>query len=325
MPVTVETTLRTKDPFIRQWAFDNNPLSFFASANNPSDKDHFTLVFDKPIAVQAVSVTTGTPNDTWLLTAGQLEVSADGITFESLARFTRGVASGNAKGRELLAVRVHPGTQDHPLLIREFKIESDVPVAVFRHPVEFVVDVTDAPEMARWANSVARTCERAYPMICDELAAEGFRPPMRISFVVRRDASALVYASGSKIVLSAGYFDANPFDVGAVIHATSCVVQAYRGRNTPGWLVQGIADYIRFFKFEPGVLDPPDPDTARYDGDSRETAAFLAYLVEKYDPALVRKLNESLREGRYNDDIWAALTGKSLRELGDEWHRSLRR
>jgi hypothetical protein len=102
-------------------------------------------------------------------------------------------------------------------------------------------------------------------------------------------------------------------------------VQAYHARPTPTWLVHGIADYIRFFKFEPGGLDPPDPATARYDGDSRETAAFLAYLVASYDPALVRRLNAALREGRYTDDIWVSLTGKPLRELGEEWHRSLRR
>jgi len=325
VPATVETTLRTAGPQIRQYAFDGNPLSCYASANNPTAADHFTLLFDKPVAVKSVSVQTGYPNDSWILTAGRLEVSVDGIAFEPLARFNKGVAQGNAAGRKLVAVRVRPEAQTHPLVIREFTIDSDLPVAVFRHPVEFAVDATDAPELTGWANRTAQTCERAYPMICDELAAEGFRPPSLIPFVIRRDASALVAVSGVRIVASSGYFEANPHDVGAVVYATSHVVQGYRGKSRPGWLVNGIADYIRFFKFEPGAIEPPDPATARYDGDSRETAAFLAYLVAKYDPALVRRLNQALRDGQYTDDLWASLTGKSLRELGDEWHRSLRR
>ncbi|MBA4187785.1 MAG: hypothetical protein C0467_07175 [Planctomycetaceae bacterium] len=322
---TVETTLRTSGPQIRQYAFDGNPLSCYASANNPSAADHFTLLFDKPVAVKSVGVQTGYPNDSWILTAGQLEVSADGVVFEPLAGFKGGLARGNAGGRKLVAVRVHPEAQTHPLVIREFTIDSDLPVAVFRQPVEFAVDVTAAPEMAAWANRTAQTCERAYPMICDELAAEGFRPPSLIPFVIRRDASGLVGVSGGRIIASSGYFEANPHDVGAVVYATSHVVQAYRGKSRPGWLVNGIADYIRFFKFEPGAIEPPNPLTARYDGDSRETAAFLAYLVATYDSSLVRRLNEALRNGQYTDDIWVSLTKKSLRELGDEWHRSLRR
>ncbi len=42
-------------------------------------------------------------------------------------------------------------------------------------------------------------------------------------------------------------------------------------------------------------------------------------------PTLVRRLNDALRRGRYADDVWVSLTGKSLSELADEWRRSLRR
>jgi RNA polymerase sigma factor (sigma-70 family) len=323
--VVVETTLPTSGPFIRQYAFDGVPDSFFASATNPGADDHFTLVFDEPVAVTAVGVRTGTPNHDEALTSGRLEVSADGIAFEKLADFAGGAARGDAGGRKLVAVRVRPGARPHPLLVREFEVRADPPLGSFRHPVEFAVDAAAAPEMKAWAERAARACERAYPMICDELASDGFRPPARIPFVVRGDAGAVAAAAGGRVIASAGYFAANPHDVGAIAHATSLVVQAYPGRVAPGWLVHGVADYVRFHKFEPWSADSPDPDTARYDGDSRETAAFLAYLVATYDPALVRRLNAALRQGRYTDDIWVTLTGKPLRELGAEWRRSLRR
>ncbi|HEY1186186.1 MAG TPA: basic secretory protein-like protein, partial [Gemmata sp.] len=323
--VAVETSLHTRGESIRQLAFDGNPDTFFASIENPTEADHFTLVFERPVAVKSVLVDTGAANAGEGLAAGSLDVSADGAAFEPLARFSRGRASGDARGRLVRAVRVKPGAQSHGLLIREVAIQADPPLAVFRHPVEFVVDTSRAPEMAAWAERAARVCERAYPMICDELAADGFRPPRRIPLQVRRDAVALAGAVDGRVFASAGYFEANPHDVGALVNATSLLVQAYKVKGAPSWLVHGVADYVRFFKFEPGALAPPDPDTVRYDGDSQETAAFLAHLVATYDPALVRRLNAALRDGRYTEGIWLELTGKPLRELDDEWRRALRR
>ena len=61
------------------------------------------------------------------------------------------------------------------------------------------------------------------------------------------------------------------------------------------------------------------------DNDSyKVTAQFLAYLVEKYDKEIVRKLNKTMREGEYKDEIWQSLTKKSLKGLGEEWKESLK-
>jgi hypothetical protein len=83
----VESTLKTAGGQIRQFAFDGNADSYFASANNPGKDDHFTLIFDQPVALRAIDLTTGKPKggegDT--LDAGVLESSTDGKTFEKLA------------------------------------------------------------------------------------------------------------------------------------------------------------------------------------------------------------------------------------------------
>ena len=46
---TIETTLTTAGNHIRQLAFDGDLNTYFASAQNPTTKDHFTLVFDQPV------------------------------------------------------------------------------------------------------------------------------------------------------------------------------------------------------------------------------------------------------------------------------------
>src|SRR5262249_36997365 len=213
-----------------------------------------------------------------------------------------------------------------PLVVREFEIASDPPVAAFRYPVEFAVDVSDAPEMRPWAERAARVCERKFPVICDELMGDGFVPPTMVPLVIRTDAPWLAGSAGGRVIGSAGSFRATPDDVGALVHSAVYVVQRYPADPpAPRWLSQGIADYIRFFKYEPGRLDPLNPDLARCDGSSRGPAGFLASLVARYDPRLVTRLNAIRRAGRYDEGTWLALTGKALWELEAEWRASLPR
>jgi Peptidase of plants and bacteria len=321
----VQTTLASAPRQIRQFAFDADPDSYFASKDNAGAADHFTLVFDKPVALKAVAVTTGKPNGGDALDAGKLEVSADGKTFEPLVPFTDGVARAKPDERKVHAIRIQPGKDlDHSLAIREFTIESEPPVAVFKYPVEIVVDVSDAPEMKEWAEKAAHVCERQYPMICEELRSDGFKPRNMITMRLRNDYQGVAAAGGGRITGSVKFFQAHPDDIGAMVHETVHCVQQYRTGNNPGWLVEGIADYIRFFKYEPGKLRPLNPERARYNGSYKVTAAFLAYVTDKYDPELVRKLNKVMREGEYKEEVWKTLTKKTLQELDEEWRASMR-
>jgi hypothetical protein len=324
VPVVIESSLATGNNQIRQFAFDANPDTFFASEKNASKADSVTLTFDTAVALRSVRVTTGRPKGGDALTAGVVEVSADGKEFTELAKFADGAAAGGAKP-DVKAVRVRP-TEDlkHPLVVREIVIDSEPPVAVFKYPIEFVVDVSDAPDMAEWAAKVARVCERQYPLICDMLVSDGFKPLTMIRMTLKNDYNGVAAAGGGRITGSVKYFKGHLDDVGAMVHETVHCVQLYRGRGNPGWLVEGVADYIRFFKYEPGKLGIKlTPERAKYDGSYRVSAAFLNFATEKYDPQLVGKLNAVMREGKYKPEVWKELTGKSVEELGREWQQSL--
>ena len=80
----IETTLATAGENIRQFAFDGDLATMFISAKNPGPADHLTLVFERPVAVTGVVARTGRVSGGDTLEAGVLEVSADGIAFESL-------------------------------------------------------------------------------------------------------------------------------------------------------------------------------------------------------------------------------------------------
>jgi serine/threonine protein kinase len=322
----VETTLATKGEQIRQFAFDGDTASFFASAANAAHNDHFTLTFDRPVKVRSMAVLTGRLDGTDKLDRGTLAVSADGKAFEPIGRFTDGSVRVECNGRRIRSIRIAPSDDlKHALAIREFTIDSDPAIATFRYPVEFVVDVADAPEMKTWAEKVARICEKAYPMLNDDLKSEGFKPATVVTLTVSNNYQGVAATSGQHIVGSARYFKRNPNDVGAMVYETVHVIQRYRGPDVPGWLTEGVADYERFFRFEPGKLGRIDPASAHYDGSYRVTAAFLAYLTKKYDADIVRKLNKTLREGKYQPDYFKGLTGKPISQLDDEWRATLGR
>ena len=323
---TIETTLTTADGQIRQFAFDGDAETFFVSEKNPGAADHFTLIFDKPVAVKSIGVTTGRPNGGDALDAGTLEISADGKKFDELAKFAEGAVKAKGDRRLVLAVRIRP-TEDlkHPLAIREIAVESNPAATVFKYPIEFVVDVSDAPAMKEWAEKAAHICERQYPLLCDDLRSDGFKPRRVITMTLKNDYKGVAETGGGRITGSVKYFKSHPDDFGAMVHETVHAVQDYHSRRNPGWLVEGIADYERFFKYEPGKAGRMDPDQSHYNGSYRVTATFLDYVAEKYDKELVRKINALMRAGDYKNDVFKDLTGKSLQELDDEWRESLRK
>jgi hypothetical protein len=324
----VDTTLETGSRQIRQFAFDGNAETYFDSKENPRASDHFTLVFEQPVSVKSVAVVTGKPGPeaAHKLEAGVLEVSADGKTFTELAKFADGEALGDLHAQRIHAVRIKPTSgQEHPLAVREFAIASDPPVAIFRYPVEIAVDCSDSPDMKDWADKVARLCELWYPRLNEALKSDGYRPTTYITLRISTAYKGVAAASGGNIVGSTKFFKAHPDDVGAMIHETVHVIQHYRGRKNPSWLVEGVADYIRFFLFEPGKIGPTNAQRARYNGSYRTTAAFLAYVTDRYDKSLVSELNVLMRAGNYKDEVFKELTGKTVQELDEEWRESLKR
>ncbi len=329
VPILVESSLTSAKGNIRQFAFDGRPATYFLSEENPKSSDHFTLRFDQAVSVESISVTTGKPNskmDEFPLDQGLLEGSSDGKVFVELAQFEKGTADVKTQNKELIAVRIRPSAdQDHPLAIQEVKIESKPPLAIFKYPVEFKIDASDAPELKEWAERSVKACERAYAMINEELASPGFRPVTSITFTLKNDYNGVAEAAGDRIKGSVKYYKSQPNDVGSLVHETVHVVQSYRGRGNPGWLVEGVADYIRFFKYEPGKIGRINAARARFDGSYRVTAAFLEFVTQKYDPQLVAKLNQAMREGQYKESLFQDYTKKSLAELDEEWRATLKK
>ena len=177
--------------------------------------------------------------------------------------------------------------------------------------------------MADFAARCKAEGEKYYPTISKLLPQDGYTPPAKV--VLRfKHMDGVAYTSSDGITCSAEYFSKHTDDVGAVIHELAHVVQHYTLGKRPGWLVEGIADWVRWFNYEPKNKQPhPTQPRADYDASYQTTAAFLQWCQDKYDPKLVAELDEACRNAHYKPDLWKQYTGKSVEDLGAEWKATL--
>jgi hypothetical protein len=142
--------------------------------------------------------------------------------------------------------------------------------------------------------------------------------------VFKKDMKGVAYAQRNRIVISANWVKKHPDDFGMVIHEMTHTIQGYRGPR-PSWLVEGIADYIRFYHYEPKTKLTVNPRRASYRNGYRTAAMFLAWIEKAHDKEIVRKLNAALRKGTYKDELFKTYTSKSLDDLWAAFVASLER
>lgn len=211
---------------------------------------------------------------------------------------------------------------------------------------EIVFDVTETPDLKEWVDTKLKpVCAEWYPKIVAMLPSEGYEAPKKFAVTFRSGLRVPAMAAGNRVACSAEWMrrNLNGEAAGAVVHELVHVVQQYgRRRNegggaaaaadapprprvrNPGWLVEGLADYIRWFLYEEQSQRPrPNAQRANYNDSYRTTGHFLNHLTEKYDKDIVKKLNAAMRDGKYNDELWKEITGKTVEELGEEWKKTL--
>ena len=194
-----------------------------------------------------------------------------------------------------------------------------------RPAVVITFDTAKAPDMADFAARAHKVADDWYPKIAALLPSDGFTPPTQVTVTFDPAYKGVAACSGTKIVCNPAFYRDHPDDVGSIVHELVHVVQGYGYGDRPTWLVEGIADQIRWFVYEPAEKRSKlDPDKARYDASYQTSGAFLDWAQRTYDPRLVADLNAACRAGEYDRAIWKTLTGKSLEELGTEWKASLR-
>jgi hypothetical protein len=209
------------------------------------------------------------------------------------------------------------------------------------------IEVKD-PRGAPLAPIAKAVCEEWYPKI--EAALFGPAQPLpypelHIVFeptIQFGDTVVPAYADGNTIHINSEYSAAlhkpQPGDFPAMIaHELTHVNQNYPADTEPGWLVEGIADYVRHKYYEKDIqpilhldangnlrgfeLDRNRGDfaTEGYTAGYTVTGAFLYWLERKKDRKIVPVLNRALHDRRYSPKIFDERCGAPLNALWREF------
>jgi hypothetical protein len=203
---------------------------------------------------------------------------------------------------------------------------------------QITIDTSETPDLTEWAHKeLTPVVQEWYPRLVRMLPSEGYEAPGKVAITFSADMQGVAATGGTRVRCAAGWFRQNLQGEakGAVVHELAHVVQNYgRARRmnpnatrTPGWVVEGICDYIRWFLYEPQTrgaeITGRNIARARYDANYRVSGNFINWVTETYDKDIVRKLNAAAREGKYSEDLWKTATARTVQELGDEWKAGL--
>jgi len=135
----------------------------------------------------------------------------------------------------------------------------------------------------------------------------------------------VAYPINGKITISSKYLRKKPQDFDVIAHEVMHIVQAYPNNSGPGWLTEGIADYVRY-KYgndnKSAGWSLPDYTASDYYTQSYlVTARFLLWATQKFGADLVVKLDLHLREKTYTSELWIKYTNKTLDELRDTYSK----
>jgi hypothetical protein len=144
-----------------------------------------------------------------------------------------------------------------------------------------------------------------------------------VTFFIDPEYKGVAATSNDIVRFNPAWFVKHPEDIDVVTHEVMHIVQNYGGNNVPGWLTEGIADYVRY---EFGVNNLPAgwmlteyKPGQNYTNAYRITARFLVWAQKNKNHKLVKKLDEAMRSGAYTADIWTKLTGKTVDDLWKEY------
>ena len=145
----------------------------------------------------------------------------------------------------------------------------------------------------------------------------------QVIFVIDPKYTGVAAASGDIVRFNPLWFEKNPGDIDVVTHEVMHIIQSYPGDAGPGWVTEGIADYVRYTmgvdNAGAGWTLPPFSTTQSYNDAYRITARFFVWAEQHYNKKLVKKLDTAMRGKTYNSNLWRTLTGKTVDELWKEY------
>lgn len=163
------------------------------------------------------------------------------------------------------------------------------------------------------ATRLKETFFAVYPVLVETFNSDAVH---QVILTVDTAYKGVAYAHDGRVVISQAWLERMPGDVDVVTHEVMHIVQAYPADSEPGWLVEGIADYVRH---QYGVDNagagwslPDLQDDHHYTNSYRVTARFLDWIENTRKTGFVKILDRAMRTRTYTEGIWKSETGLDL-------------
>lgn len=177
-------------------------------------------------------------------------------------------------------------------------------------------EVADNPQLVAWGKQAKELIEQWYPRTVNLIPTKDFTPPTEIRLTMRKSDKGIAWTSSDQITVASGWVLQHPEDIGLVYHEMVHVIQHYNGAN-PSWVMEGIADYLRWAIYEGKKPDwfPYNDKSRGFEDSYQVTAGFFLWLETEHCPGIVNKLNTAMRKNTYKEAFFKEQTGQSLESL----------
>jgi hypothetical protein len=170
-------------------------------------------------------------------------------------------------------------------------------------------------ENLAYQSVLTHTFFTVYPELLKEYNPEAVK---RVYFIIDPTYDGVAYSFGDVLVFSYDYMEGHPKEGDVAVHEIMHKVQnGYKG-SVPSWLIEGMADYVRY---RYGIDNPdswalPDYSSSQnYDDSYRVTARFLVWIENHKEKNFVKLLDTALRKGTDYKDFWIQTLGKSIDDI----------
>jgi hypothetical protein len=209
----------------------------------------------------------------------------------------------------LVAVPVLGLLTGNQLLAAPIQARQTVKVVIAKHP----------PKARQAAAEGERIIKQWIPILDGWLGKKLDKPlEVRLEFVDNPKGD-IAWASGTTITMNlAKTLQGSHIDEGILIHELTHVIQPYKG-SVPGWIVEGIADYNRWVRYEPHNCEMGPVGKESYKDGYWRAADFLGWVERHHDRKLVPAIHAAACAGKYTDDLFRQRTKKTLDQLWKEY------
>ena len=185
-------------------------------------------------------------------------------------------------------------------------------------PVKVVIG--KHPPKARQAAAEAERIIKHWIPVLDGWLGKKLDKPLevRLEFVDDPKGDIAWVSSDGLTINLAKCLQGSHIDEGILIHELTHVIQPYPD-SVPGWLVEGIADYNRWVRYEPHNCESGAVGKESYKDGYGRAADFLGWVERHHDRKLVQAIHAAACAGKYTDDLFRKRTKKTLAQLWKEY------